>query len=293
MSLRPQALFAFELPAAPQRVEEQTPPLAGIDACKVSAPAGSFLLLCSENALGLAFEATFFDLLAESRYPAPPPRRCAAGSLVAKLKGKGGRAAAASCYAWPPGEPLLPEEATAPQLLEVGRLFARLHQLGDAHPASVADPNDGAALVAQLPAGAEAATLAPVLRQGLPRLPTGALHGALWPQRALFIGDRCSAVLPAGRACSGPFALDLAEAAVGWVLAAARPAPALRALLSGYQALRRLLPEEREGLFGALRYAAAREGARRLSAGEALPLGPLQAADALGEAETFAATGGW
>jgi Ser/Thr protein kinase RdoA (MazF antagonist) len=292
MPLRPQALFAFELPAAPQREDELTPPLVGIEACKVSAPAGAFLLLCSENALGLAFEATFFDLLAESRFPVPPPRRSTAGSLVAKLKGKGGHAAAASCYSWPPGEPLLPEEATAPQLLEVGRLFARLHQLGDAHPASVADPADGATLVAQLPASAAAETLAPVLRQGLPRLPTGALHGWLRPQRVLFIGDRCSAVLPTGRACSGPFALDLAEAAVGWVLAAARPAPALRALLSGYQALRRLLPEERDGLFAALRYAAAREGARRLAFGEPLPLAPLRAADALGEAETLAATGG-
>ena len=55
--------------------------------------------------------------------------------------------------------------------------------------------------------------------------------------------------------------LTLARAAaIGWTLHAQRPAAALRALVSGYQALRRLLPEESQGLYAALRYAAARDG---------------------------------
>jgi hypothetical protein len=49
----------------------------GADVVRVHAPAGRFLLLCSEGALAMAFEAPLFDLLAESRYPAPRPRRLA------------------------------------------------------------------------------------------------------------------------------------------------------------------------------------------------------------------------
>src|SRR5438132_12018610 len=130
MSLRAQALGEFDLPAAPQRIDEIPSIAAGSEACRVHAPAGRFLLICSEGALALAFEATLFDLLAESRYPAPRPRRAKGGSLIAQLKRPGGAAAAAG-YSWPPGEEVAAASATVPQLLEIGRLLARLPQLGD------------------------------------------------------------------------------------------------------------------------------------------------------------------
>jgi len=63
----------------------------------------------------------------------------------------------------------------------------------------------------------------------------------------------------------------------------AAPSAALRAMTSGYQALRRLLPEEKDAFFLALRYAAVREGARRLSTGRSGALDPLRAVDAVGE----------
>jgi Ser/Thr protein kinase RdoA (MazF antagonist) len=85
--------------------------------------------------------------------------------------------------------------------------------------------------------------------------------------------------------------LDLAEAAVGWMLAAPKPASALRALISGYQALRRLVPEELQAVYAALRFAAAREGARRASLGRPGPLAALQEVEALGEVEIRAAAG--
>src|SRR5438105_15905125 len=139
MSLRAQALLQFVLPPAPQRIDELPAPVQGAEACRVHAPAGRFLLLCSENALGLAFEATLFDLLAEARYPAPRPRRAKGGSFIARLEKPG---TAAACYAWPSGEELAPAAVTVPQLLEVGRLLARLHQLGETHPAAVSDSWD-------------------------------------------------------------------------------------------------------------------------------------------------------
>jgi Ser/Thr protein kinase RdoA (MazF antagonist) len=292
MSLRGQALLEFDLPAAPQRIDELAACAPGADACRVHAPAGRFLLLCSEGALAMAFEATLFDLLAESRYPAPRPRRARGGSLIAKLPRSEGAAAAAACYAWPPGEELAPAAATAPQLLEVGRLLARLHQLAEVHPASVPDPFDGEALLAGLSQGPDRDALVATLEAGLPALPLGAVHGGLRPTRALFVGDRCSSVLPSGLACSAALVLDVAEAALGWILGAARPAAALRALLSGYQSLRRLAPEESDALWPALRFAAAREGARRVAMRQPGPLSALKAVEAVGESDVRSAAGG-
>ena len=175
-----------------------------------------------------------------------------AGSLIARLTRPDGGAAAAACYAWPPGEELAAATVSAPQLLEVGRLLARLHQLGETHPASVPETVDAASLAARLPPGPDRDALAPVLEAGLPAFPTGAAHGGFRPEKALFVGDRCSAVLPSGIACSAALVLDVAEAAIGWMMGAPRPASALRALVSGYQALRRLSPEEKDGMYAAL-----------------------------------------
>jgi Ser/Thr protein kinase RdoA (MazF antagonist) len=287
MSLRGQALQEFDLPVAPQRIDELPPAGPDLEVSRVHAPAGRFLLFCGAGALSLAFEATLFDLLAEARYPAPRPRRARGGSFIAVLGGQ----RAASCYPWPPGEELLPRDATVPQAMEVGRLLARLHQLGETHPAAVADPCDAAALLAGSPAGPDREVLEAAIGEALPELPSGASHGGLTPGRALFMGDRCSAVLPSGTSGSGALVLDLAETAVGWMATAQRPSAALRALTSGYQALRRLLPEEKDAFFASLRFAAAREGARRLATGRASVLDALLAVDAVGEMEARAAAG--
>ena len=288
MSLRAQALPEFDLPAAPQRIDELPSPDRGGEAFRVHAPAGRFLLLCSESTLVMAFEATLFDLLAESRFPAPRPLRAKGGALIAPLNDG---AAAAACYAWPPGEALEPEAATLPQMMEVGRLLARLHQLGEVHPASVPDPRDGPTLLARLSPGSDRDALRPVLAAGLPALPLGAVHGGLRPSQALFVGDRCSAILPSGLACSAPLVLDIAETVLGWMIGAPRPSAVLRALVSGYQSLRRLSPEENGAVWSALRFAAGRDGARRAETGRPGPLEALEGVEALGEAEVRSAMG--
>src|SRR5712691_7727918 len=234
-TLRAQALLEFELPAAPQRVDELPSGPPGVWIQRVYAPAGRFLLICAEGALAIAFEATLFDLLAESRYPAPRPRRGRGGALIAQLQREGGQ--------------LDPARATTPQFLEIGRLLARLHQIGEAHPASVPPALSYAELAGRLPRGAEAERLEQALRTDLSSLPAGAAHGWLGPRQALYIGDRCSAVLPSGEAHSGPLVLDVARAACAWAVPAAEQLPALRAVLSGYQALRRLHPEERDAFY--------------------------------------------
>ena len=289
-TLRAQALLEFELPAAPQRVDEVCVGPPGAWVYRIQAPAGAFLLVCAEGALAVAFEATLFDLLAESRYPAPRPRRARSGAFIATVEGQAKHAGAA-CYPVGSGEALDPARATTPQFLEVGRLLARLHQLGEAHPASVPASLSCPDLARRLPAGAPAERLAPMLRTEFGSLPSGASHGRLGPQQALYIGDRCSMVLPSGEAHSGPLVLDLARTACAWALAAAEQLPALRAVLSGYQALRRLDPEERDALYPALLCAAAQEGAYQLLAGRPDPLAALSAAERLGEKEVRSSAG--
>jgi Ser/Thr protein kinase RdoA (MazF antagonist) len=175
--------------------------------------------------------------------------------------------------------------------MEIGRLLARLHQLGETHPASVADPCNPNVLLARAPEGQDRSALGAVVDASLPRLPRGAVHGGMTPRCSLFIGERCSAVLPSGCAGSGALVLDLAETALGWMIGALRPPAALRAVTSGYQALRRLFPEEKEALYGALRFAAARDGARRLATGRAGAMEALRMVEALGAAEARAAAG--
>src|SRR5438445_7055694 len=169
-TLRAQALLEFELPAAPQRVEEVSAGAPGAWVYRIQAPAGGFLLVCAEGALAVAFEATLFDLLAESRYPAPRPRRARSGAFIATVEGQAKHSGAA-CYPVGSGEALDPARATTPQFLEVGRLLARLHQLGEAHPASVPASLTCADLAGRLPAGAQVERLAPALRTDFSSLP--------------------------------------------------------------------------------------------------------------------------
>lgn len=288
-SLRAHALLEFGLPAAPERIEELVAPVRTASACRVHTPEGRFLLLCAATPLALAFEATLFDLLVEARFPVPGPRRARAGGLIAVL-GLDGVPAAASCYAWPPGETLDPRAARIPQLLEIGRLLGRLHRLGEAHPASVPEPIPCSKLAALL-GQADAPLRDALLQFELAALPAGASHGHLGPGQALYLGDRCSGILPSGTAHSGPLILDLARAAEAWSFGSPQPIAAIRAVVSGYQGERRLLSEERESFAGALRCAAAQEGVRRLPAGRKESLAPLHAVEALDAAEIRASTG--
>lgn len=290
--LHTQALGEFELPLTPGRIQTLRPGLLGAELLELTVPAGRFLLLVTGSGpLTLAFESTLFDLLHESRYPAPAPRRALGGALIAQLQGPDGPGAAA-CYARPAGEHVEPQAGNPQRWLEIGRLLARLHQLGDAHPASVHDPVNGSSLLSKLPEGPDTAALAPALGLSLQGLPEGAAHGEFGPRQLLFVGDRVSGVLPSGRAASMALLLDLAQGVAAWALPVASPLPVVRSILSGYQSMRRLVAEEREALFDVLRLAAAREGAVAMLQGlDGDPLAPLRAVDALGRPSVRAAAG--
>jgi Ser/Thr protein kinase RdoA (MazF antagonist) len=265
-ALRPQALLDFELPLAPPRVDELHARLPSAEELRVYAPAGPMLVLISASSpLTLAYEVALFDLLAESGFPSPAPRRSRGGALLAQLRGPSGPAAAA-CYGWPAGSALEPTLASTPQLLEVGRLLARLHIEGVYHPARVADPCGAEVLLSRLPSSAEGELVAEALRRPLGTLPTGAVHGRPLPEQFLFVGDHVASLVPSGTACTAQLLLDLAEALVGWALPRNEPMPALRALISGYQSLRRLNRAERDSLPTMIEHAAARSDARAMIA---------------------------
>jgi homoserine kinase type II len=287
-SLKAHALAEFGLPAEPRRIDQLVAPVPSTVAWRVETSEGRFLLLCAATPLALAFEATLFDLLVEARFPAPGPRRARGGGLIAVLA-LDGVPSAAACYSWPPGETIDPASARTPQLLEVGRLLGRLHRLGEAHPASVPDPLPCAKIAAELE-NAHARLREALTELEFSALPSGAAHGHFGPGRALYLGDRCSAVLPSGSAHSGPLVLDLARAAEAWSIGSPQPLAAIRSIVSGYQAERRLLLEERESFTGALRCAAAQDGVRRLSAGDPDSLAPLHVLEGIGAAEIRATT---
>ena len=89
------------------------------------------------------------------------------------------------------------------------------------------------------------------------------MHGDLFVDNVLWIGDRVSALLDWEMSCIDPYAYDLGVALNAWCWAAGYQADRARALLAGYRSKRKLEPETAAALhpwtsFAALRWAVAR-----------------------------------
>lgn len=99
-----------------------------------------------------------------------------------------------------------------------------------------------------------------------PDLPSGTIHGDLFPDNALWRGPRLAAVLDFEQASFGRYAYDLAVTLLAWCwsgvdLDGAR----VRALSVGYRRERPIDPLEREGLFVEARVAALRFTVTRIT----------------------------
>jgi homoserine kinase type II len=181
------------------------------------------------------------------------------------------------------GEEVAAQGATPDRCRRVGEQLARLHDLSGGFTAERPNPYGPervAAWVAALrPDGAgdpEIAAALPLLEEelrraaALPGAPRGLVHGDLFADNVLWIGDRVSAVLDWEMACTDPFALDLGVALSAWCYADAYDPTRAAALLGGYRARRKVEPETLEALypwarFGALRFAASRIHGYRLA----------------------------
>lgn len=105
-------------------------------------------------------------------------------------------------------------------------------------------------------------------------LPQGLIHGDLFHDNALFVGESLSGVIDFYNACTDMLALDLAIVINDWCASAAGIDPARQAaVLAAYEAQRPLVAIEREHWTGILQLAASRFWLSRLLA-EKLPARP-------------------
>ncbi len=217
------------------------------------------------------FEAEVHRYLGQARFPAPEVRIAADGRPFTEVAGK-----PALLFAYAPGEELAPAAITPERCRRLGEQLGRLHELAAGFPSARPNPF-GRAWVAErvrdieeAPADAEVEAVLPLLRdelafaQRLPGAPRGLVHGDLFPDNVLWIGDRVSAILDWEMSGVDPFAYDLGVAVNAWCFDGSFLAPRANALLAGYAGRRKLEPETTEALYEWSRFAALRFTVARL-----------------------------
>jgi homoserine kinase type II len=168
----------------------------------------------------------------------------------------------------------------------VGEQLGRLHELASAFPGERANPygparvrgwiealraTDDAEIRAALPVMEEELALA----AALPAAPRGLVHGDLFVENVLWIGDRIGTVLDWEMCCVDAFAWDLGVAVNAWCWVEGRhDAVRARALLDGYRARRRLDPETAGALPAHARFAALRFAVSRIHGFQLAGVGP-------------------
>jgi homoserine kinase type II len=100
----------------------------------------------------------------------------------------------------------------------------------------------------------------------LPGAPRGLVHGDLFIENVLWIGDRMSFVLDWEMSCVDPFAYDLGVAVNAWAYTNRYDAARASALVAGYRSRRGLEAETVDASYAWARYAALRFTASRIHA---------------------------
>jgi homoserine kinase type II len=226
------------------------------------------------------FEGEVHAFLASAGYPAP--------RLVPAPDGRpfaisGGRVVMLFAYA--PGEELRPDAVSPERCRAIGDRLGRLHELSDAFTADRPNPFGPARVagwIAELRRDGggdrDVARALPLLEEesrraaSLPGAPRGLVHGDLFPDNVLWIGDRPSAILDWEMACVDAFAWDLGVALCAWAwrdgggAAGAFDPVRAAALVDGYRGRRRLDRDTARALPAHARLAALRFTASRILA---------------------------
>lgn len=228
------------------------------------------------------FEAEVHAYLHSAQFPVPHLVPAADGRPYAEVAGR-----PALLFTYAPGEELTRQAATPSRIRRVGEQLGRLHDLAAGFTGERRNPY-GPGRVAGWLAGfngdaardAELAATLPVLADelaqadSLPAAPSGLVHGDLFADNVLWIGDRVSAILDWEMSCVAPFAYDLAVTLNAWCwTGAAYDAARAHALLAGYRARRKLEPETADALYAWTRYGALRFTASRIEAFHTSTLG--------------------
>jgi homoserine kinase type II len=267
-----EALRAFGLPP-PERVRPE--PKGGVNTGYHLWSAGRRLYLrVSEGKTDadIAFEVEVLRFLAEARFPVPPLELTPDGRAAVPVAGR-----PALLFHHAAGEELAPEAVTPGHCRRVGEQLAHLHDLAAAFAGERPNPYGPARVAAWLAAlrpdgggDAEVAAALPLLEDelaraaALPGAPRGLVHGDLFRDNVLWIGDRIGAVLDWEMSCADPFAFDLGVTLCAWCYGEAFDGPRAAALLAGYRARRRAEPETLEALYPWTRFAALRFAASRI-----------------------------
>ena len=266
------ALRPFGLPA-PERVRPELKGAVNTN-FHLWAAGERFFLRVNEGKTesDVRFEAEVQRYLSEARFPVPRLHLAADGRPFVPVAGK-----LAMLFAYAPGEEISRPEAGPERCRRVGEQLGRLHDLASGFTAARENPY-GLARVEGWIAGlgpegegdAEVAAALPLLEDELaraahlPGAPQGLVHGDLFVDNVLWIGDRVSAILDWEMSCVAPFAYDLGVAVNAWCYTDRYEPTRAAALVQGYRARRRLEPDTVAALHAWARYAALRFTASRI-----------------------------
>jgi homoserine kinase type II len=226
----------------------------------VETTGGRFVLTLYERRIDAADLPFFLDLmehLAARGLPVPRPVRDGRGDALRQVEGR-----SACLVTWLPGVSLArpgPVHAGA-----AGRALARLHLAAADFPGTRANslgPDWWQETARALGPGLDTlsdglgqrvvAALEQVRARWPAGLPTGIVHADLFPDNVLMLGTQVTGLIDFYFACTDLLAYDLAVLHTAWCFDPATHAflpDHEQALVSGYHALRPLLPEERAAL---------------------------------------------
>ncbi|GAN00131.1 homoserine kinase [alpha proteobacterium U9-1i] len=247
---------------------------------------GRFILTLFEKRVAeadLPFFVGVMARLAERGFPAPQPAPTKAGARITRVKEKPAAIVSFLDGVWP-------RAPNARHCAVIGEALARMHNalsgfeterrnaLGPQGWAPLIEPN--LRLADELRPGLAAdisADLAHTVSSWPRDLPRGVIHADLFPDNAMFVGERLSGVIDFYFACTDFLAYDLAVCLNAWCFERERDFNFTKgqAMIAAYEKVRPLTNAERDALPLLARGAALRFFATRLADWSATPEGAL------------------
>ena len=220
----------------------------------------------------VSFEADVLRFLAQEGFPAAPLVLAEDGAAHVDVAGR-----PAMLFAFVEGEELLRTDVTPERCRRIGVELGRLHALAPRFPSCRANPYGWQRVsewVRELePDGGGDPLVAPCLpmlrrelelSRALPDAPRGLVHGDLFLDNVLWVGDGIAAVLDWEMSCVDAFAYDLGVMVNAWCYGERFEPSLARALLAGYRARAALDPPTADALYAYARYVALRYTASRI-----------------------------